>query len=190
MSCCWCAPLLICFNHPKPFKLLAANKLFFACFISFFSMVAVLASPPFFSVVILTYNRVGFIADTLRSVLAQSFAALEVLVVDDGSQDNTAEVVVQLTADARPGCTTSPKPTKSGARRATTAWRGPGGGTCCSWIPTTCCSPTIWPRCTRTSRPRYVRTSSQPSITSTATATSPTTTLLPYRPGSTASIYL
>ena len=64
-------------------------------------MVAVLASPPFFSVVIPTYNRAGFIADTLRSVLAQSFAALEVLVVDDGSQDNTAEVVAQLAADAR-----------------------------------------------------------------------------------------
>jgi GalNAc5-diNAcBac-PP-undecaprenol beta-1,3-glucosyltransferase len=55
---------------------------------------------PFFSVIIPTYNRAGFIADTLRSVLAQTFAAFEILVVDDGSKDNTADIVRQL-PDAR-----------------------------------------------------------------------------------------
>jgi len=55
---------------------------------------------PFFSIVIPTYNRANFIADTLRSVLAQTFSALEIIVVDDGSKDNTAEVVGRL-ADAR-----------------------------------------------------------------------------------------
>ncbi len=55
---------------------------------------------PFFSVVIPTYNRANFIADTLRSVLAQTFSAFEILVVDDGSKDNTAEVV-QSFADPR-----------------------------------------------------------------------------------------
>ena len=48
---------------------------------------------PFFSVVIPTYNRATFIGATLDSVLAQTFASLEILVVDDGSKDNTAEVV-------------------------------------------------------------------------------------------------
>lgn len=55
---------------------------------------------PFFTVVIPTYNRAGFIADTLRSVLAQTFAAFEIVVIDDGSKDNTATVVQQFT-DAR-----------------------------------------------------------------------------------------
>ena len=48
---------------------------------------------PFFSIVIPTYNRADLIGLTLDSVLAQSFAEFEVLVVDDGSRDNTAEVV-------------------------------------------------------------------------------------------------
>lgn len=48
---------------------------------------------PFFSVVIPTYNRATFIGATLDSVLAQTYQNLEILVVDDGSKDNTAEVV-------------------------------------------------------------------------------------------------
>ncbi|MGI4734975.1 MAG: glycosyltransferase family A protein [Janthinobacterium lividum] len=55
----------------------------------------------FFSVIIPTYNRASLINKTLQSVCQQSFTAFEVLVIDDGSKDNTAEVVQPFLADLR-----------------------------------------------------------------------------------------
>ncbi|RNI25754.1 glycosyltransferase [Rufibacter latericius] len=48
---------------------------------------------PFFSIVIPTYNRASIISKTIKSVLSQSFTNFEVLIIDDGSTDNTEEVV-------------------------------------------------------------------------------------------------
>ena len=51
------------------------------------------------SVVIPTFNRAYCLARTLDSVLAQTHAELEILLVDDGSTDETAELVRQRYGD-------------------------------------------------------------------------------------------
>jgi glycosyltransferase involved in cell wall biosynthesis len=51
------------------------------------------------SVVVPTYNRADMIGRALESIFAQSFADIEVIVVDDGSTDQTSAVVRALAAD-------------------------------------------------------------------------------------------
>src|SRR5689334_574125 len=47
---------------------------------------------PLISVAIACYNQAHFLSCAIESVRAQSYQNLEIIVVDDGSQDNTAEV--------------------------------------------------------------------------------------------------
>lgn len=47
----------------------------------------------FFSVVIPLYNKERFIAQTLQSVLAQTFQDIEIIIVNDGSTDRSESVV-------------------------------------------------------------------------------------------------
>ncbi len=47
----------------------------------------------FFSIIIPTYNRASFIKNTINSVLQQTYKHFEVIVVDDGSTDNTGAIV-------------------------------------------------------------------------------------------------
>jgi len=49
--------------------------------------------PPFFSVIIPLYNKEKHIEHTLKSVLAQTFSDFEVIVVNDGSTDNSLDLV-------------------------------------------------------------------------------------------------
>lgn len=46
-----------------------------------------------FSIVVPTYNRADLIVKTIQSLLAQSAPDFEIIVVDDGSTDNTEEIV-------------------------------------------------------------------------------------------------
>ena len=50
---------------------------------------------PFISVIIPTYNRSHCIAEAVDSVLSQTYKDLELIVVDDGSTDDTAQVLAR-----------------------------------------------------------------------------------------------
>ncbi len=57
--------------------------------------------PPLVSAIIPVYNGSAFIAQAIASIRDQDYAPLEILVIDDGSTDATADVVRGLGADIR-----------------------------------------------------------------------------------------
>jgi len=52
---------------------------------------------PFFSIVIPAYNRGNLIRPTLETILAQNFPDFEIILVDDGSTDDTEQVIKSFT---------------------------------------------------------------------------------------------
>ncbi len=82
-------------------------------------------SAPGVSVIVPTYNRSAWIGATLRSVLAQSCQPREILVVDDGSTDDTEAVVsafgggVRYERQANAGVSAA---RNRGAQLATSEW--------------------------------------------------------------------
>ena len=69
---------------------------------------------PLVSILIPAYNAEEWIADTVQSAIAQTWPRKEIIVVDDGSRDRTAEVarrfaskevtVVSIREPGRCGC--------------------------------------------------------------------------------------
>ncbi|MDD3295856.1 MAG: glycosyltransferase [Candidatus Omnitrophica bacterium] len=60
-----------------------------------------MAQKPFFSVVVPTYNRADFLKIAIESVLTQTFKNYELLIVDDGSIDNTAENIKSQVSNSK-----------------------------------------------------------------------------------------
>jgi glycosyltransferase involved in cell wall biosynthesis len=56
---------------------------------------------PFISVIIPAYNAEKYLAEAIKSILAQNYTPLEIIIVDDGSQDNTATVAQSFGALVR-----------------------------------------------------------------------------------------
>lgn len=53
---------------------------------------------PYVSVIIPTYNRSLLLRQTIDSVLAQTYTGFELIVVDDGSTDDTAQMILEYTS--------------------------------------------------------------------------------------------
>ena len=56
---------------------------------------------PLVSVVIATYNMGQYLPQAVDSILQQTWKKLEIIVVDDGSNDNTPEVMLNYSTDSR-----------------------------------------------------------------------------------------
>ncbi|WP_055445286.1 glycosyltransferase family 2 protein [Lacinutrix himadriensis] len=51
---------------------------------------------PLVTVIIPTFNRAGYVIDTLKSIAQQTYKHFECLIIDDGSTDKTKEVVLSF----------------------------------------------------------------------------------------------
>ena len=55
---------------------------------------------PAVTVLMAVYNAERFLADAITSILKQTFSDFELLIIDDGSTDQTADVVRQFSGSA------------------------------------------------------------------------------------------
>jgi glycosyltransferase involved in cell wall biosynthesis len=54
------------------------------------------SSPPLFSVLLCNYNYANYVGSAIQSVLSQTLADFELIVVDDGSTDNSVSVITSF----------------------------------------------------------------------------------------------
>lgn len=55
--------------------------------------------PPVVSIIIPNFNKATFIAESIRSILEQDFEDWEAIIVDDGSTDNSVEIINNLVSN-------------------------------------------------------------------------------------------
>jgi len=58
-------------------------------------------SVPLVSVIVPCYNAAPFVAETILSVVAQTYQHWEIILIDDGSKDNTIDVIQPFLEDTR-----------------------------------------------------------------------------------------
>jgi len=91
--------------------------------------------PALVSVIIPAWNVAPFVQTAIRSVLPQTYEELEVLVVDDGSQDDTVSVVKGITA---PHVRLICQDIQGRRRRGTAGWWKHVALSSSSWMPMIC----------------------------------------------------
>lgn len=74
--------------------------------------------PPAVSVVMANYNYGRYLPAAIESVLAQSWTNLELLIVDDGSTDNSVEIISRYLSDGRARLIPVPHLGQPGAKNA------------------------------------------------------------------------
>ena len=82
--------------------------------------------PFFVSVIIPVYNGEAFLAEAVESIQRQGYHPLEIIIVDDGSTDGTANVVASLQADVR--YVHQPNSGPAAARQWSGCWPERSGG--------------------------------------------------------------
>ena len=58
-----------------------------------------ISAPPKVSIIMPTYNRAAYIGETIESIRRQTYACWELIIVDDGSDDNTEEIISNIGDD-------------------------------------------------------------------------------------------
>ncbi len=57
------------------------------------------STPPFFSIIVPTFNRGSLVIEAIESILSQTNVTLEIILIDDGSTDQTQQLINEIKDD-------------------------------------------------------------------------------------------